>query len=253
MALAGGLLLLMAPADLLALNAVSFALSAGLVLLMRAPGSAGPIAAPAETPLVTAALDGFRECLRIPRLRRFLLAAASASAFLALVNVGEVILARGPLGASATEYSLLVGIFGCGVVVGSFTTLGVADLERRFLAGLVVAACGLAGSAMAPHIWVAFVTFAVCGVSSGLLLVSGRALVHELAPPALVGSAFGVRDQLGAWAFATAFVVAPIVVGAAGVRVLFAVAAVGAILVASVLAPARGSAGERPSLAPTSP
>jgi MFS family permease len=237
MALAGALLIPTSATFLVAVNAATFALSAAFVWRIRRPQGGPSARGQAETRLVREAIDGMRECMRSKELRSFLLAGAAANCFLALMNVGEVLLARDVLHGSGSAYSLMVGTFGVGVVIGSLTSLGVNEPKARFRLGLVVAAAGLLGSALAPSVAVALATFAVCGVSSGLLLVAGRAIVHQAAPEHLRGRAFGVRDQLGSWAFATAFIAAPVLVQAVGTRGLFFTAGAGVLLVVASLNP----------------
>jgi MFS family permease len=237
MALAGALLIPTSATFLVAVNAATFALSAAFVWRIRRPERRPLTRGHAESRLMREAVEGMRECMRSKELRPVLLAGAAANCFLALMNVGEVLLARDVLHGSGSAYSLMVGAFGVGVLIGSLTTLGLKEPKARFRLGLLVAAAGLLGSALAPSVAVALATFAVCGLSSGLLLVAGRAIVHQAAPEQLRGRAFGVRDQLGAWAFAMAFIAAPLLVQAVGTRGLFFTAGAGVLVVVASLNP----------------
>lgn len=239
---AAGIAFAVMPAEsVLAVTAGAFVASAAV--LARMPKVAAPVAREPAGGFAAEVLTGLRDCLSNRRLRRALIAAATASLFLALVNVGEVFFARDALGGSATAYGLLVGAFGVGVVGGSLLGGNGGDPERGFQVALLIAATGLVGSALAPHVAVALATFAVSGVSSGLLIVHGRMLVQHAVDDDLRGRAFGVREFLMSWAFAGAFVIAPVLISLVGPRGLFFVAGLGALVVATATAAtARGPA-----------
>jgi MFS family permease len=235
MGLAAAALLVVGTDGLLVANAASFAAAAVLIARTRPP--AARTAATSSESILRTTRDGIRLCFRSPVLRRALISSAAASGFLALVNVGEVVLARGALHGGQTAYSLLVAVFGAGVALGALAAARAFpdDAAGGFRAGLLLAALGLGSSAAAPNVGVALVSFAVSGLAGGFLMVHGRQLLNELAPADTLGLAFGLRDQLGACAFGAAFLVAPVLIGSVGVRGLFLISATGALAVGTWL------------------
>ena len=106
------------------------------------------------------------------------------------MNIAELVLAERELGAGGTGFALLVSAYGCGLVGGSL--LGARDagwtgLRRRYLSGLGLMSVGLAGSAVAPVLGLALLSFAVTGAGHGLLMVSDRVMLQRLVPRAPPG------------------------------------------------------------------
>jgi MFS family permease len=235
MALAAGALLIAGPGALLFANAATFALAA--VLIARTRPASEQIVARDHEPVLNAAREGVRLCLGSAPLRRVLVAGFAASAFLALVNVGEVVLARSALHGGGSAYSLLVAFFGVGTVSGALLAPRAfpRDPDAGLRTGLFLAALGQGGSAASPSVGFAIATFGVSGFASGFLLVHGRQLLHDLAPAGALGRVFGFRDQLGACAFGAAFLVAPLLIAGVGVRAMFLISGIGALAVGAWL------------------
>lgn len=233
-ALAAGLMLAGGPELVLAINAVTFAASAVLLMTIRF----GPVrpAEPLEAApsLVRDVRDGFSAAARIPGLRLLLLASTAALFCGGLFNVAELLLAKDELGASESGFSLLVAIYGMGFIGGSVAGArggSLPVLRRRYLSGLLLAALGTGASGLAPSATVAAICFVGAGYGAGLLLVHERLLIQALVPDALSGRIFGMRDALTAWAWAIAFVTGPLLLTALGTRTTVVLAGVGAFLV----------------------
>ena len=127
-----------------------------------------------------------------------------------------------------------VAVFGLGVAAGSLVGAKggtVAELKRRYLAGLALTGAAFFASGLAPAYAVALFTFALAGIGNGLVLVHGRLLFQQLVPERLLGRAFGVNDTIQCWAFAPGFVCAGVLASLFGTRTLFYLAGAGALIV----------------------
>lgn len=231
-AVAAALMLLGGPELVLGINAVTFAISALILLTIRFGGVAREADQAGERSLTRDVREGFSAAARIPGLRLILLASTAALFCGGLFNVSELLLATDELGTSDSGFSILVAIYGVGFIGGSVAGArgGVLpELRRRYLAGLLLAAVGTGASGLAPSAVVAAICFIGAGYGAGLLLVHERLLIQALVPDALSGRIFGMRDALTAWAWAIAFVAGPILLTAIGTRATVVVAGVGAL------------------------
>jgi len=235
-ALAAVALLVASPTTILIVNGASFAVSA--LILSRLSFGAHPRAAEQEAErrpsLFADASRGLRATAAMPSIRIVLLASSAVVLFAGLFNVGELLLAREELEAGPSGYSVLVAIFGFGVIAGSLTgsrggTL--AELKRRYLLGLVVVAVGFFSTGVAPVFASALATFAVAGLGNGLVMVHERLLIQNTVSDTFMGRAFGVKDSLNAGAFAIAYAAAGGIASLAGTRPMFLLAGAGVAVV----------------------
>jgi len=234
-AIAAALMLLGGPELVLGINAVTFAISALLLITIRFGAVTRATDRGGEpSSLGRDIRDGFLAAARIPGLRLVLFASTAALFCGGLFNVSELLLATDELGTSESGFSILVAIYGVGFIGGSVAGArggSLPELRRRYLAGLLLAAVGTGASGLAPSAVVAAICFIGAGYGAGLLLVHERLLIQALVPDALGGRIFGMRDALTAWAWALAFVVGPILLTAIGTRATVLVAGVGALAV----------------------
>jgi MFS family permease len=216
-------LLFSSPAAVLAVNGATFLVSAAL--LSGVPLGRGS-AQHGEGSVWSATSTGARAIVRIPGLRALLLIGAMTILAAALMNVAEPLLAIGPLAAGNAGYSLLVGVYGAGMVAGSLVNASagsrIAGLRRRWLVGVALDGIGMLGSAAAPSLTWAIASFALTGLSNALIVGPELRLFQELVSERLLGRAFGVRDMLSNIAFVLAFVAAGVLLSLLGVRSLFA-------------------------------
>jgi MFS family permease len=252
-ACAAGLLLLAGPELVIGLSAITFALS-GLILT-RLRGHVRVAAATSEDG-EPARLSGIGSVLRDPVVRT-LMASSGAVIFVAgTMNVAELVLAEQDLGYGPAGYALLLSAYGCGMIAGSLLSAGndgMAGIRRRYLAGLALVVAGLAGSALAPAIGFAMLSFAVTGVGNSLFVVSDRVLLQRLVPEHLHGRAFGVLETIGAWGIAGAVLAGGLLASSLGGRATFAIAGAGMLIVLAFAARALSSTQVVPrfGLAPT--
>jgi MFS family permease len=231
------LILLVGTSDvILVVNAVTFAASAVLLAFLdfgEVPRREGDANA-GRSSLLREARDGLGATAAMPGLRLVLAASAAALFFGGVFNVGELLLARGELGAGDSGYSVLVTVYGVGFIAGSLAGSGGGPLPRlkqRYLAGLLLMAAGFLASGLAPSLATALGTFALAGFGNGLVLVYERLLIQATVPDRLAGRVFGVKDALTAWAFGAAFLAGAALLAAVDTRVLIAAAGAGGLVV----------------------
>jgi MFS family permease len=235
-AVAGAILLVAGPETLMALNGATFAISA--LVLTRVPLGDRPSAVVDEegrrASLLAEARTGLASAARMPGVRALLLSSSAVILFAGMMNVGELLLARVELGAGDAGFAALVTAFGLGVIAGSLVGGRGGDPEalvRRYLAGIVATAAGLAAAGLAPTYAAALAAFLVTGIGNGLVLVHVRLILQRTVTDRLRGRVFGLRDALDSWAFAGAFAAAGTLVALVGIRPLFLIAAAGTLAV----------------------
>ena len=246
-AVAGAILLLAAPELVLALNAVTFGLSA--LFLIRLRGHLRPAPQPEEAELTGP--TNVLGVLRDPLVRSLILTSGGVMLVAGATNVAELVLARDQLHGGGTGFALLVSAFGCGMLAGSL--LGPRDdlaLRGRYLAAIAALALGLLGTAASPVLPIAMLAFAVAGIGNGLFLVTVRVLMQKLIPEQAHGRAFGLLDAIDSWGFGAAIVAGGALAASVGGRVTFAIAGAAALLV--LIAAARALRGAGPTAFPAS-
>lgn len=235
-ALAAGILLVTTPETLMAVNGATFLLSSLALSRTRLGGPSHHTARELvpRPSLLAEARAGLRMTVRMPQVRTVLVASAAVILFAGMFNVAELLLAREELGTGAAGFSALVAVFGAGVVAGSL--LGgrggpPSELRRRWTRGLLVVAIGFFASGLATEYVVALLAFATAGLGNGLVLVHERLYLQSSVPRGRLGRVFGVRDALGSWAFAVAFLTAGALLALVGTRMVLLIAGAGVLLI----------------------
>jgi MFS family permease len=224
--LAAGLLVVASPAAVLGVNAVTFGLSALLLVRLRGGVRTAP-AADAASAAVPA--DSLRGVLRNRRVRTMIATSATVTLCAATMNVGELVLAQRDLKAGATGFALLVAVYGFGLIVGALCAgRDGGDARLCYFAGLGGIAVGMLSTAMAPHLGFALFTFGFTGAANGLFSTSNRILLTRAIPERVHGRAFGLVDSLDSWGFGLAVIAGGALATAFGARAIFGVS--GAIL-----------------------
>jgi hypothetical protein len=231
--LAAGLLLLASPETVMLANGATFVISA--LILARVPlGNARVHEDKPDTSLLRETRDGFRAAASTRCLRCLIAASSSILLFAGFFNVGELLLAKDTLGAGASGYSVLVAVFGIGVVAGSLAGSrggSINEIGTRYLGGLLLVAVAFVACGLAPVYGAALGAFAAAGVGNGLVLVHERLLLQQLVPDHLMGRVFGVKDTLASWALGGGFVCAGLLLPLIDTRVLFVLAGAGVLAV----------------------
>jgi MFS family permease len=243
----GALVLLFAgPKAILVANAVTFALSAGILArLSFGEAPSRQEGSPAKRPsLFAEAREGIGAIGGVPGIWAVLGASAAALFFGGLVNVAELPFVTDDLHARAAVYSAVVALMGLGVVIGSLTGSrgGTPNvLLRRYREGLFLMGLGYFLTGLAPGVLVIFLTFTLAGFGNGLMLVHERLIVQATVPDRLAGRVFGVRDALSAWAFGTAFVAAGVLLTVTNAKNVIVIAGAGVAFVAVLATLPRGA------------
>jgi MFS family permease len=233
-ALAAGVFVFAGPETILYANAISFAISAFVLVWLRF-GAAAAAEDDEERPgLIREALDGLAAVRRMLGVRAVIGGSAAMLFFGGLFNVAELPFVRGVLDGGDTGFAVLNALYGIGFVGGSLSGgKGGAPphLKRWWLIGLAVIGVGLIACGAAPGLLVATLAFGLTGVGNGLMLVYERLLIQSTVPDRLMGRVFGIKDALTSWPFAIAFLVGGGLVELMGPRALIVVAGAGGIAV----------------------
>jgi MFS family permease len=233
----GALMLFVAsPAAVLAINGATFVVSAAL--LLGVPLGRGDADDEDAGSLWSAARDGARAAAEIPGIAALLVIGAVSVLAAAVMNVAEPLLATGPLGAGKSGYSLLVAVYGAGMVIGSIVNArmgsDVGNLRTRLLVGLALNGVGMVASAIAPSLQWAIGSFLLTGISNSLIVGPEARLFQELVAERLLGRMFGLQSMLTDIAYVVAFLGSGLLLATLGVRSVFAVG--GSLLLALTIA-----------------
>lgn len=247
-ALAAALLLIVSPGDVMTLNAITFGASAlilGAIGFGTSQFQVAQVSRRSVMPsLIREARVGLTAAAGTPGLRSVLIFSSATLLFCGVFNVAELLFAQKELGTGPSGFSLLVMLFGVGFLGGSLAGAGggtLTDLKRAYLAGLAMLAAGFIGSALAPSIVVAALTFTAAGFGNGLVLVHERLIIQAVIPDNLIARIYGVKDALTAWAFGLAFATGGALIEVFGVRPVLLAAGLGSALVAVAAALALAS------------
>ena len=235
-AIAGGLLLVFEPQTLMAINAVTFSLSAAVLATI-------PLATrltPPSVSLLASLRSGAREIGARPGVRVLLASSTGAVVAVGMVNVGEVMLARELLGVGGSGLAALMTTSGVGTFLGS--TFGARtnttwQWRKAYVLGLVCMAADLILCAVAPFFWLILVTFALGGFGNGLALVHDRLLLAHSVPEALHGRLFALHKTCTSSAFVIAFLTAGALISTLGIQAMFLCAGLLLIVIILVVRP----------------
>jgi MFS family permease len=173
--------------------------------------------------------DGFRLVLHSRPLLAVLLSWNLAMITIAFVNVSEVVLAKESFDAGDFGFGLLFAANGFGAVIGALfaSTL----LERRGMTLLYALAIGLMGVAniaagISPDVWVASLFVVVSGIGNATALVCNTVLVQRGAPDYVRGRAFTLIMGTNFAVLGLGMAVAGPLVDAVGARWVWGIAGV---------------------------
>ena len=232
-ALAAISLAVVAPTTLMAVNALSFAVSAALIASVATRGAA-TTARPA-TSLLADARAGVRELAARPQIRTLLTTSSAVVFCVGITNVGEVMLAREILHVGGPGLAVMVGAGGLGTVLGSlsarFTTGGSWAWRRAYLFGIAALVVELIACAVLHSYAVAVAALAVGGFGNGLALVHDRLLLSGSTPPSLHGRVFGLQRTCVSLAFALSYLAGSALITQIGVQGAFLVSGIGLLAV----------------------
>lgn len=192
--LAGGVLVAATSPDwAYVINAVTFLLSAALIL--QIPAQLLQVARAATEGHWRDVAAGLKLVASSRALLTVLIAWNVGMLGNAGVNVAEVVLAKVSFDAGDFGYGLMLASAGFGLVFGS---LSVGTwIEHRQIAvvygsGFALMALGIGSAAAAPNVWVAAGCVVVSGIGNGIAVVCNALLVQRGAPDRLRGRVFTV-------------------------------------------------------------
>jgi MFS family permease len=250
-ALVGGALVAATSPDVAyVVNAVSFAVSAVLILRIRER-----LEEPEREPSRGGWRDlkeGFALAVHSRALLTVLVAWSIVMLANAGVNVAEVVLAKKVFSAGDLGYGVLVAATGLGLVIGSL--FGGSWISQRGLAvpygvSIALMALGFGAAAAAPNVWVAALVVIAAGAGNGVAVITNALLVQRGSPDRLRGRAFTVVMSVGYAVLGIGMIIAGPLTNAIGARAVWGISAalmavgaiVGYVLVRGVTSEARSA------------
>jgi MFS family permease len=174
-------------------NAVSFALSA--LLIVRIPRQKLQGALAASRGYFGDIADGFSRVVHTRPLLTVLVVWTIALIGAAASNTAQVFLAKDTFSAGDFGYGLIFGCIGLGLAIGSFAAGG--WVERRsvgsvYSASILLQAIGLGAAAVMPNVWASLPCFVLSGIGNGTAVVCNSLLVQRGATDDVRGRVFTV-------------------------------------------------------------
>jgi predicted MFS family arabinose efflux permease len=231
-ALAGLVVAVFTPGVALAIDAVTFVVSAATLLAIRVtPRGAG---AAGESDLDTTAdgspRKGFVKFLAVSRIVQLtlLIVLFSNLAFDAMAEVALPVFSRDYLGTGAQGFGVMLSAFGAGAVVGGLLTDALFRVPRRGLIalglgvvqGTALALVPLVGGGLAG----ASVLLAASGLTIGVLNAFYMTHLQQRVPPQMLGRTMGALTMATFGAQPVSVLAAGLVLGATGPGVIFVTA-----------------------------
>jgi MFS family permease len=238
-AIGGALAGIAGPRVALAVDTVTFLISAATLLVL--PLLPRVIADSEDRGSAGAALRyGFSD----PVLRALLLSMTMLVAFAGVDNVALVYLIRDTLGGGAAAYGAAMAVFGVGMVTGSALVVRYSKWrpERLLVASFGATAAGTAGLALAPSLAAVYPAQFVGGAANGVDVAAQTTLVQRRTPPAMLGRMSGALNSAVAVGFLFAYLGGGALVQATSPRTAFLIAAAGTLLAIPVARPVWRSA-----------
>ena len=250
-ALAAALLFVLPTDGLLALNAVSFAVSGLLIAGIRVGRGVGTVERGPS--LLAEARAGIRDLAGRPEVRALLGSSTAAVLCIGMTNVGEVVLAREVLDIGGSGLAILMTAGGVGTVAGSLAArFKVAwEWRRAYQVGLACMAFDLLACATLPSFWVLLPVFVIGGFGNGFALVHDRLLLSHAAPDSMHGRLFALQKACTSGAFAISFLSAGALIAFGGVQIAFLSAGIGLCGVIVAVSPRLRTAWPAPAPAPS--
>src|SRR5690349_8982360 len=215
-------------------NAVSFLVSALLVLRIPREKLQGALAV--SHGFVRDLAEGFGRVLRTRALRTVLIVWTVALAGIAASNTAQVFLAKDTFSAGDFGYGIVFGCIGLGLAIGSYAAG--SWVERRsvgsvYAASILLQAIGIGAAGAMPNVWAALPCFALSGIGNGVSVVCNSLLVQRGASDEVRGRVFTVIMSVNYAAYGIAVLVAGPLTDSYGPRWVYGV--VGIVLAAASL------------------
>jgi predicted MFS family arabinose efflux permease len=231
-ALAGLVVAVFTPGVALAIDAVTFVVSAATLLAIRVTprgvGAAGE--SDQDTTADGSSRKGFVRFLAVSRIVQLtlLIVLFSNLAFDAMAEVALPVFSRDYLGTGAQGFGVMLSAFGAGAVVGGLLTDALFRVPRRGLIalglgvvqGTALALVPLVGGGLAG----ASVLLAASGLTIGVLNAFYMTHLQQRVPPQMLGRTMGALTMATFGAQPVSVLAAGLVLGATGPGVIFVTA-----------------------------
>jgi MFS family permease len=214
----GGLLVgAVGTASALVVDAVSFAVLAVVALALR--GDRRPAGTGERTQGEMSA--GIRLIGRDPVLRSVLVLVTALVLAAGAVNVAEIFLITGTLGAGPAVYGLVGALFAGGVMLGAVLAgkdRSVTSAGRTLVGVTISMACSMVVLGLAPTLAVAALASMAVGVGNGMLNVLAQSIFVRRSPSDVLGRVFAALQGVIGAAMLVATGLGGMLLGALGVR-----------------------------------
>ena len=220
------------PQAALAVNAISFALSAAVV---------APAGVPRAASTATPATGRLRDALAYVRaqlaLRRLLAAAAAVALLGSMILPLEVVLVTDDLGGSEASYGMVLALWGGGSVVGSALLPALRRMPLRLLmaGSFVVYAASYLGMGTAGSIEVVGLFSLVGGIANGVEVYATLTAVQEATSAERQTEVAGLFEAIVSGAMGAGFLLGGTLAAIASARSVYVVAGLGILLVSALL------------------
>jgi MFS family permease len=235
-AIAGVLLGVASTGLVFSLTALMLVASTFFLLLIRIEQSPRPTHEIEASTILSEAFAGFTTIGRHSALRVMMVLLTAQTAVLGAVQVFIVISAIELLDLGEGGVGYLNSTIGIGAFIGAVGALSLAGAHRLstpFMTGVVLMGLPLVAIGIWPELAVTIVVFAILGVGSSLVDVSGLTLVQRAVPDEVMARVFGVIQMLWLASQGIGAALVPVLVAWLGVEgALIATGAVLPVLVA---------------------
>ncbi len=235
-AVAGLLLASVSTSVAFRLDAVTFAVSAAALLLMRYRAPVRAAADHTVSAFLAELREGFRFLARDRGLRANTVMIVVCVAGLGAAYPLTFLFAIDVLDGGAGAFGALEAAVGAGFLAGSLALVALASRVhkgRAMIIGLAVMGACLALVATAESVWVAAVPLAFFGVANAIVLIAVDTYLQQVVPHGMRGRVLGTRFTITQGTYALSVLVGGALAGVVDVRILFIVA--GAIVAVSSL------------------
>jgi ENTS family enterobactin (siderophore) exporter len=218
------------------LDAVTFAVSAAALLLMRYRAPVRAAADHTVSAFWAELREGFRFLARDRGLRANTVMIVVCVAGLGAAYPLTFLFAIDVLDGGAGAFGALEAAVGAGFLAGSLALVALASRVhkgRAMIVGLAVMGVCLALVAAAESVWVAAVPLAVFGTANAIVLIAVDTYLQQVVPHGMRGRVLGTRFTITQGTYALSVLVGGALAAVVDVRILFIVA--GAIVAASSL------------------
>src|SRR4051794_7173326 len=229
-ALGGIVVAVWSPGTALVIDAVSF-LVVGLMLI-------GHRHVPADDGAHTSWRERVREGIQVvsdrPGIRRLVLAEAAGFVLFTIATPIEIVYVKHTLGSGDVAYGALLSAWGVGILVGSAVFARVRHRALAFILAASTVAVGLAflGFAVAGSIGVACAAAFLGGLGNGVQWVAFLTVIQEAVAESLQARVMGLLESMAAAMPGLGFLAGGVMASLWNPRVAFAVAGIGALLLA---------------------